>query len=588
MSDVTLLKEGSEQTVSDMINDVKYIKHLNEKLGKHYHMAKALFVEDPISSLAQLRTCLELLCHLITDTANVKLKKQNDLCSHIFEIDNTNLLPAHDIKTLHVIRQATNKGIHHTNYVEFKEKDWSRLAQSTLLQFCKMAEVVGQRYLLQDKVAYEYIQPKAAYFSMKDICFEAVMNDDSLALYYLGAHFMTLHEKMLTEMNVNSKDKSMEYLKALYERDKKILAKTNYYFTLAADKEPKAQLELARFTAAGIFGKADVVSAFMTYKHLADNGNLDAMFYYGKDYDEPRIMEQLDVNSDEVFQYLLKAADRGHVTASFRIAHYYIQQAPMEIIEQRDVRKVFKYAYYAAQRDDQDALYLLGLLYADNSLPHIDCVDENITKHQLSSKREILEYYFRLSYEHGSFVAGIELAEFMVENKDTRKEGFDLFNHCVVVLFNDDSLVAEESLFRLACRELEYFRHSGAVSLSNIFMKTKDNSLREMIAYKCRQLIPIAREKLLNMTYTQKEKYQKFASAVFIMFHDNGVPKTASEMEETLSGNNETVDKLVKTMLNYQPKPKEYVAVSSKDRNKPCDCGSGKKYKKCCALKPQG
>lgn len=553
------------------MNDIDFIKQVNIDLGDSYYIARSLSLQHPTHSLTELRNSLEILCSMTAEKASVKFIRSDDLFTRINKLFDHKVIDIEIKDQFHSLRTNTNKGAHSSDHKNLTNDNWIELSSVSLKSFCKLVELIAYNIYGLDLEAYEYINTEDIHFTLANLCEEALFDHNIHALYSVG-------KILLIEIQEQYKDYEGDSSYSGLEKNKpNLLAKLRqaYLYMDLAKENPLAEFEVAQLEWDGIVCKQDRNSSLTIYKRLADEGLAEASYTYGHLFFHEEIRKQHNLSKDECLHYLKISADQGHLEAGNLVGKHFIYTC-------NDVESGYKYFKLSAERGHSNSLYSIGLMYLKQAGDEISILaaDKELDKKGLQKASLI---YFKEAFKLENVFAGIKLATLYIIMKVDIEQGFKLFEECLLRIRREKDyqnyFIEKYELGKLYC---EVFDSRGLHYIYECFNHAQEFELKEIIISESSKIIP----KTMLDIQNYNEQQLRFICEISMLFHPSGIPMTTEEHEQYL--NKMTLDKRYrkKVVQNALPRAQPPVLKSTSDkvgRNDSCPCGSGKKYKKCCA-----
>ncbi|MDF0533370.1 DUF4145 domain-containing protein [Shewanella sp. A32] len=327
------------------MNDIEFVAGVSETLAEEYRKAKRYVDEVPTQSLLHVRSFAHRLTTLLAAQAQVTFEGPN-LYDHIEQLNQQRLIDVRITRALHRIRADGNRGAHPEKY-HLEQAQLQQLARKAIRDLLKLVELVYPLLRRQDAPAYQFDEFDA--MGGRELCFRAVMEDDSEAQYLLGMSFksqalMARQQEQALQPEENApKQQATPYL-----------AKAAYWFSQAAAHDSRAKFEHGVALLHGYVGAADVVAGQQLIRDAAEAGVVDAMALLGYFY----LVGSGDITADiaQAEKYLTAAAAQEHAEAMANLGVLYYQQG--------DLAAAYHNIAQAAKSGYPHAQYHLSLMLA--------------------------------------------------------------------------------------------------------------------------------------------------------------------------------------------------------------------------------
>ena len=526
------------------ISDIEFISKFNPELADTYTAAKNRYIDAPIQTLVELRSLMEKLCDELIDEYQVRCVS-NDLHEKVNSLKFSNSFRPELIEIMHSIRKAGNDAAHR-NERRISFAEFSELALSRLKQFCTLAEIIWQQrqsttpaYQFSDKINSP----------VKEWCYKALFNDDREAKFEVGIALCEKYREQLNDEN------------------------------------------------SSIISQAPLLKAIDLIQEAAEEFHPEAMFEYGL-----ILLKGLEreVDLDKGKQFLYSSASRGFVKAKASYAELIVNS---ENSDNYEIEDAYLLAKEAAESGNSKAQYWLSKIYSD---PKFNVENQDAAELWFSravnsgdpdaqfEHARALSYQKDLTYDDGRKAFG--LLENAIEKG--HREAFKFY----IGLYKDSSQVqATKKLYEnylnrypdddemhIDFIEWLYSKGTGQIEL----MK---EALQKIIQL-CRwEEFPISLKAKLHRLSPKWLKEYEIALRAFGEFDEikhysllrnfkvDGTPHEnvldISDNIKLITQNPELVRRLMYRSIFMAPPPS---TKPLQGRNEPCNCGSGKKFKKCC------
>lgn len=534
-----------EVLMTKPISDIEFISKFAPELADTYTNAKNLYIDAPIQTLVGLRSLIEKLCDELIDEYQVQ-SDGTRLHEKVNSLKASNSFRPELIEIMHSIRNTGNDAAHsHAKNISFTE--FSDLALSKLREFCKLAEIIWQQrqsttpaYQFSDKINSP----------VKEWCYQALFNNDKDAKFKVG---LALHEKYREQFNDENST---------------------------------------------IINQSSLIKAIDLIQEAAEEFHPEALFEYGhillKGFKQ-------EADLDKGKQSIYSSASRGFVKAK---ASYAELIAKSEHPEDHEIEEAYIFAKEAAESGNSKAQYWLSKIYSD-------------PKFNVGNQDEA-ELWFSRAVASGDPDAQYEHAKALCHQKDASQDNVKMAlslledaidkGHCeafkfYIGLYKDSSQV--QATNKLYENYLNRYPDDDEMHIDFIeWLYSKGAGQIELIKEALQKLIQLCRwehfpislkAKLHRLSPKWLKEYEialrafggvdeREHTTFLLNFKVDGTPYDdmfeVAQNFKLISKSPELVNKLMyksiffASCLALKPPPQ--------GRNEPCNCGSGKKYKKCC------
>ncbi|MCL1075701.1 DUF4145 domain-containing protein [Shewanella dokdonensis] len=327
------------------MNDIELVAGVSDALATEYRSAKRYVSDVPTQSLLHVRSFAHRLTALLAEPKAVVFDSPN-LYDRIEQLNRLRLIDVRITRALHRLRADGNRGAHPEKY-HLDQPQLQQLAQKAIRDLLKLVELVYPLLRQCPAPAYQFDEYDA--LSGRELCFRAVMQDDSEAQYLLGMSFKSQalmarqQEQALADSELPPPQQAKHYL-----------SKAAYWFAQAATQEPRARFEHGVALLHGYSGEPDLAAGQQLIREAAEAGVVDAMALLGYFY----LVGSGDITADLVLaeQYLKAAAEQEHTEAMANLGVLRYQQG--------NLPAAFQHIKQAAQSGYPHAQYHLSLMLA--------------------------------------------------------------------------------------------------------------------------------------------------------------------------------------------------------------------------------
>ncbi|GBG03602.1 hypothetical protein AZSI13_29290 [Azospira sp. I13] len=569
------------------MNDLELAKSISDEVGEQYALAKEVAKEYPGYSLLTLRGMCGLICQRIIEVQKLAIPKLSELGTLIREICDRTHPDVSSKDALHKLRFLGNKGAH---------PEEGKLANEQLSEF---ADSALKHALTALKFAYRKIHPALSLADsiavtpvgsgMKELCYRAISEEEAEAQYWIGKHFLNKATEMQQPSINEGNESPLVYAIDINEARRK----ADFWFELAAHKDhPAALFEHGCLLVEGVKGADYVMMGVNKIFGSAKAGYPDAnafighVFYHGlydqpQDFVEARIHFELAAKEDHpsaltmlgvmhlhgeggpenpqaAFDYTKKSAEAGYPTGQLNMFVHYWNGNVVE----RDTLTAIDWLNKAVAQNHPEALLVLAGLIEEEHIPehsleqaeelYSRCMSAAGADKSLRTKAGF--HYARLLSRHSDRLQSLTNAAYVLqqcyEAEECRGEIADACLECsprvikqIKKLITSHQGSAEE-IFSAEVVTKYFFDNSGKpIPKKSIGLAKLGQAMRDMSQLK-NDISPELYERRLM---------EKFASTL-----------------QAQSKGNHSLQLVCSSRTKI-------------GRNEPCICGSGRKYKHCCA-----
>ena len=537
------------------MNDSEFIKEFSPELYKHYCKAKQVYSDAPDLSLVCIRSYVNGLCALLYNTFIPK-GEQTNFYYRIRDLVRKRGIYTSVADALRDIQQDGNKGAHSEQFKDIDFNLFQELAYNNLQRCCELTEKI---YLsLKNEAAPTYTFEDPLQDSIKDICYEATMNSDPEAQYFVGLSLKSKADVARKQEIQDAVDTNSVTVKV--DLSERLLKHSQYWFKQAASNHhTKAMFEYGY--ALLLAGSPEEKNSGIPWieKAAADGydsalAKLGHIYLYGT--------HALVKDEKLAVEYLEKAAVSEHPEALTTLGAMYLDGIAMEV----NHKKGFEYSYKGAVAGYPEAQYNLSQLYFSG-------------KGAILNNREGLRW-LQKSADQGCSEA-IALMAFQYLNEDICPVDTEKSYNLYLDAIRHNNLEAMLE-FALLCGDNHFLKKDHLVDAANYLQLCYENSshdmaLREKAYTNSPNIIKKLRQLLTSGNLSGIELDNVFLMST--LFDQKGYP---------YPDRNAQITKLSERLSNHVKQKKTVKKkIAPGDgrkigRNELCPCGSGKKYKKCC------
>lgn len=530
--------------MSSPISDIEFISEYNPALAEAYIAAKNLYIDAPIQTLVQLRSLLEIICSELINEYQLT-SKGNELNEIVECLRNSKSFRPEITEYMHFIRKAGNKGAHFKELnISFSEL--SDLALKSLIDFCKLTEALWQQKQSKTPI-YQFSEVINS--PVKEWCYQAIINNDTDAKFSVGMALLEKYRDQWKDKKSYLIDRSpllkaidfvqeaaeefhpeamLEYGVVLIDgfyRERDFAKGKQYLYTSASRGFWKAQVEFARLVVnTDTPDDDDITDAFSFAMEAAEHGQ--AQYLLSKLHSMPQFKSE---NQTEAAFWHNKAVESGDRDALFEHASEQLSKT----LSTEDVTKVMRQLFTAAEKGHQDAYKLYIDLSKDSS-------------HPTEVIRSLFDDY--LSKYPDDYQMYVELAEWLYNKGSNHLE------------------LRKESLLQL----IALFRE-----------KDLPSKLRSKLSKLSPKWLSEYERDLYNLGIKPSKQHMVF----LLSFKADGTPHAdVLDIGKTMMLINQNPENLPKLVYKSIFTANSKAITVNQGRNELCQCGSGLKFKRCCAL----
>lgn len=530
--------------MSKAISDIDFVSRFNPDLAKTYKTAKNLYIDAPIQTLVELRGLLEALCNELIEEYNIK-SIGSDLHEKVECLKISKSFRPEIIEYMHSIRKAGNQAAHREQgTLSFPQL--SELALSSLQEFCKLIDAVWQN---KESRVPSYKFSEVINSPVKEWCYQALFHSDTDAKYKVGIALLSKYKDELEDgksiiIDQSPLLKAIDFIEeaaqgfhheAMFEyghillhglhREVDIEQGKQFIYCSASDGLLKAKVSFVRLILET--NGPDIETALQFAKEAAESGDGQAQYLLSKIYSSPHFKTENEKNAR---YWHSKAVASGDPDALFEHASEQLRKANPS---SDDVNKSLRQLEEAAEKGHRAAYRLYVSIFKDLS-------------HPIQSVRSLFSEY--LNRYPDDFQIHFELAEYLFAKGPSHLESM------------------KESILKLI--QLSRIKHLP------VKLKTKINKLS-----------PIWLREYENVLSRFGAADRNKHIELLLNFKVDGTPHAdifeVGQKMQLMYQNPELTDKLLYKSIFTA---KTNAQSTNNGRNALCKCGSGKKFKRCCAL----
>lgn len=567
------------------MNDIDFAFTISDDIGMFYKVAKENHSELPSYSLAQLRALCHLVCDIFSNEYEARSVSAKGLESKIYDLFKARLIDGKTKDNLHQLRRNGNVGAHPEKFFHTKNA-LVNLAIESLSTTRELLKLSFQR-LYPDKSIPVYEVSEFATDNLKQICYQAMIEEDSEARHMSGMMLLDKAKKLDVDAQKLAESSGFAYLGHEYAS---IKSQALFWFKLAAESNyAPSMYEYGVALADGAEGD-EMRGIGVNYLYRASElGNADARAFIGdcllhgscsieadpveaRKYlqlaatdDQPSALTNLgalyekgiggEVNLSAAFEYTLRAAEAGYPLGQYNLSVFYFNGLGVDVDEKLAIEWLTK----SAGQGCPIAMFQLaheitigkihGKGTADAEVLYIKCLTAPEIGNQ--ARYNISQLYISKNAEKSDWNSLINAANLLQECYEMELGKGDLAQKCIKAALplvrqlreGFKSIAKSDSLLESAIIVLHYFNEDG---------------------------YPVLNRKEQNKVIFGK--FKKFAQESKNLSDSNRL-QLAGKLFTPEGHSQNTVHSLTSPLAQRNAKV---------GRNQGCTCGSGKKFKVCC------
>ncbi|MGL6124252.1 MAG: DUF4145 domain-containing protein, partial [Shewanella sp.] len=319
----------------------------------------------PTQSLLHIRSFTHKLTESLGQDKQVAFTSPN-LYDRIEQLNQQRVIDVKTTRALHRLRADGNRGAHPEKY-HLTQEQLLALALKSIKDVLALVEHLYPK--VKGQVAPNYRYETTDAMTAKELCYRAVMEDDSQAQYLVGISFKTKalilkEQERLKEQELATEAEAISHLNLSIVSPLDAISPINaadcfaraaYWFSLAAPQHIEALYEHGVALMHGYQGVPDVAKGEQAIATAAEAGVVNAMALLGYFYLVGSASFQPD--SQLAQQYLQRAADgeQTEAMANLGVLHY----------QQKNLTQAYHFISKAAQLGYPHAQYHLALMLAN-------------------------------------------------------------------------------------------------------------------------------------------------------------------------------------------------------------------------------
>lgn len=427
-----------------MLTDVELVTQFSAELGHDYGIAKSYVKDVPTQALLLLRSLTHKLTDLLAESKGVTFTGPN-LYDRIETLNSKRVIDVRITRALHRLRGDGNRGAHPEKY-HLTAEQLQQLSEKSIEKLLKLIESLFKQVTGESLPQYKF-EPFDLLVG-RDLCYRAVMQGEAEAQYLVGMSLKTRalmqQEQELALEASNDEESTQSNLSS------DTLAKAQYWFSLAADRNMNAMHEHGVALIHGYNGEADVVAGERAIALSAQAGVANAMALLGYFYLVGS--ETVTIDLDKAQEHLQGAAELEQSEAMANLGVLFYQQG--------DLLQANYFISQAAKAGFPHAQYHLALMLAKGEGTEIDLLAS--------------DHWMKEAAEQGQLDA--------------------MFSRAQAMLNDDDSTSAELALAESYLREVIKYGHS-VPAMIELSIALADGMLNKIDVVGSAALLKLAKER---------------------------------------------------------------------------------------------
>ncbi|NQY94615.1 MAG: SEL1-like repeat protein [Campylobacteraceae bacterium] len=334
------------------MNDLDFVKNFDTQLGEYYNKAKNYCIDTPTHSLIILRNFVSHFTQILAEQHNIDLQKTY-LYKKIEQLSIVKKIDNNIISILHEIRVDSNQGAHFDKS-NLSLESFSKLAKLNLKRACKLIELF---YIHLNKHIPTYDFEEISYSVTKQMCYEAIMDNDVNAQYIIGLNLQAKAKLEHIEEYRQLKEKGKQFF--INPNSFKLLDQSTYWFKQAAlgNEHEEAIFEFAMCLLYGEGIQKNEKEGERLILIAANKNSMNAKAILGAFYLEGSLLYKQDYK--KALSYLESAAKEEHPEALTNLSYMYKDAIGVK----KNLKLSFKYMQKASYAGFSHAQYHLSNFY---------------------------------------------------------------------------------------------------------------------------------------------------------------------------------------------------------------------------------
>ncbi|WP_137223670.1 tetratricopeptide repeat protein [Shewanella sp. MEBiC00475] len=359
-----------------MLNDIEFINGFSTELSDDYRLAKSYVRDIPTQALVYIRSFTHKLAAQLAQLHDITFTSAN-LYDRIEQLNQQRVIDVAAVRALHRLRTDGNRGAHPEKY-HLTQVQLINIAEKSIHHILQLIEKLYQS--LRHCTAPHYQFEAFDSYAGRDLCYRAVMQNDSEAQYLVG---MSLKAKglMLQEQEhalaQSIDDASSTISKTLNsssnasmaseQTSADVFSQAAHWFSLASGRHQTALFEHGVSLLHGYSGKVNSAEGERFIAQAAEQGVVNAQALLGFFYLVGSDQFEVDINQAETLLTLAANAENAEAMSNLGVLFYQHQQ----------FEQAYLWVNKAAQTGYPHAQYHLALMLEQGQGCNVD-----ITKSQ--------------------------------------------------------------------------------------------------------------------------------------------------------------------------------------------------------------
>ncbi len=332
-----------------MLNDIEFINGFSTELSDDYRLAKSYVRDIPTQALVYIRSFTHKLAAQLAVQHGVTFTSAN-LYDRIEQLNQRRVIDVAAVRALHRLRSDGNRGAHPEKY-HLTQTQLVNIAEKSIHQILQVIEKLYPS--LHPGVAPHYQFEAFDSFAGRDLCYRAVMKNDSEAQYLVG---MSLKVKglMLQEQERALAHTTDDSLLASSSSASSSSTSSSSNSNSAESNTPSPISTMVEQTSADVFAQA------AHWFHIASAHHQAALFEHGVSLLHGYSGAENPATGEA---FIAQAAAQGIVNAQALLGFFYLVGSDQFEV---DINQAETLLTLAANAEDAEAMSNLGVLFYQN------------------------------------------------------------------------------------------------------------------------------------------------------------------------------------------------------------------------------
>ena len=332
-----------------MLNDIEFINGFSTELSDDYRLAKSYVRDIPTQALVYIRSFTHKLAAQLAVQHGVTFTSAN-LYDRIEQLNQRRVIDVAAVRALHRLRSDGNRGAHPEKY-HLTQTQLVNIAEKSIHQILQVIEKLYPS--LHPGVAPHYQFEAFDSFAGRDLCYRAVMKNDSEAQYLVG---MSLKVKglMLQEQERALAHTTDDSLLASSSSASSSSTSSSSNSNSAESNTPSPISTTVEQTSADVFAQA------AHWFHIASAHHQAALFEHGVSLLHGDSGAENPATGEA---FIAQAAAQGIVNAQALLGFFYLVGSDQFEV---DINQAETLLTLAANAEDAEAMSNLGVLFYQN------------------------------------------------------------------------------------------------------------------------------------------------------------------------------------------------------------------------------